>query len=66
MSTNLHLTNRKIGVYHGRPASIARLDIDTDLPMNPPVTANKDGFDSSGLLESINLTTQAEAFLHEM
>jgi hypothetical protein len=58
---------RKIGIYHGRPTSILRSDIDADLP---GVTVESDStsfeFDPTGLLESIQLTCQAEAFLHQM
>lgn len=58
---------RKIGIYHGRPTSIVRSDIDADLPGN---TAASDlvsfDFDATGLLDSIQLTCQAEAYLHQM
>ncbi|CAE7021677.1 hypothetical protein PTNB85_02458 [Pyrenophora teres f. teres] len=58
---------RKIGIYHGRPASISRSDIDVDLPKNRDTSRmNADSFNVTGLLESIYLTSQAEAFLHEI
>jgi hypothetical protein len=58
---------RKISVYHGRPISIARSDIDADLPQSSEAhLVNEDSFDPQGLLESIKLVGQAEAFLHEM
>jgi hypothetical protein len=58
---------RKIGIYHGRPTSIIRSDIDADLP-NITVSSESASFDfdATGLLESIQLTCQAEAFLHRM
>lgn len=59
--------NRKIGIYHGRPTSIVRSEIDVDLPRSPDANnLNDNSFDSSGLLESIHLTGQAELFLQEM
>ncbi|KAG9383588.1 Fungal trans multi-domain protein [Pyrenophora tritici-repentis] len=58
---------RKIGIYHGRPASIARSDIDVDLPKNHDTgRMNADSFNTTGLLESMYLTSQAEGFLHEI
>ncbi|KAH6639895.1 fungal-specific transcription factor domain-containing protein [Boeremia exigua] len=58
---------RKIGVYHGRPASINRSDIDADIPQSVEGgNISNDSFDTSGLLESIDLTRHAEAFLQEI
>ncbi|KZM21391.1 DNA binding [Ascochyta rabiei] len=58
---------RKIGIYHGRPASINPSDIDADIPQSPDGNnISNDSFDASGLLESIDLTRQAEAFLQEI
>jgi hypothetical protein len=58
---------RKIGIYHGRPASILRSDIDADLPGTTAANESTSlDFDPAGLLESIRLTCQAEAFLHQM
>ncbi|KAF1938599.1 hypothetical protein EJ02DRAFT_410076 [Clathrospora elynae] len=58
---------RKIGIYHGRPTSIVRSDIDADIPRSPDATQmNDDSFNPFGLLESIYLTGQAEAFLYEI
>jgi hypothetical protein len=61
------LNTRTIGIYHGRPTSILRSDIDAEMPQISDVDASlNDSFNASGLLESINLTGQAEAFLNEM
>jgi hypothetical protein len=58
---------RKIAIYHGRPTSIPRADIDADLPDNVASRASAiPNFEASGLLDSIHLTCQAEAFLHQM
>ncbi|KAL5119245.1 hypothetical protein ACEQ8H_002732 [Pleosporales sp. CAS-2024a] len=58
---------RKIGIYHGRPASILRSDVDADLPGNSAASElSSFDFDTTGLLESIQLTWQAEAFLHQI
>ncbi|KAK3676544.1 hypothetical protein LTR78_003820 [Recurvomyces mirabilis] len=58
---------RRIGIYHGRPASIHRSEIDVKLPSSEcdvigPSTASG----TSHLLQSIHLTSQAEAFLCEI
>ncbi|KAL6168157.1 hypothetical protein ACJQWK_05814 [Exserohilum turcicum] len=58
---------RKIGIYHGRPASIQRSDIDADFPTSFHTSGiDDDDFDATGLLESIHLTCQAEAFLYQI
>ncbi|KAG9196056.1 hypothetical protein G6011_01177 [Alternaria panax] len=63
----VYCMERKIGIYHGRPISIVRSDIDADLPQSSEAhLMNDDSFDPQGLLESIKLTRQAEAFLHEI
>lgn len=56
---------RKISIYHGRPTSIARSDIDTDLPTNLKLDA-RDFFEPSRLLASVQLTTLAESLQQEM
>ncbi|EUC31165.1 hypothetical protein COCCADRAFT_101951 [Bipolaris zeicola 26-R-13] len=63
----VYCMERSIGIYHGRPASISRSDIDCDLPSSStPNSIDGDTFDATGLLESIDLTCQAEAFLHQI
>ncbi|KAK5105866.1 hypothetical protein LTR62_001953 [Meristemomyces frigidus] len=58
---------RKIGIYHGRPASIHRDDVDVDLPSDQHTAVNSPAsFSALNLLQSIYLTNQAEAFLHEI
>jgi hypothetical protein len=58
---------RKIAIYHGRPTSIQRADIDADLPENVASRSSAiPNFEASGLLDCIQLTCQAEAFLHQM
>jgi hypothetical protein len=61
--------NRRIGAYHGRPASVSRSEIDVDIPMSPDPCGDhvsRTSFDSSHLIRSIELTGQIEAFLQEM
>ncbi|KAI4924478.1 hypothetical protein J4E85_007593 [Alternaria conjuncta] len=63
----VYCMERKIGIYHGRPISIVRSDIDADLPQRSEAhLMDDDRFDPQGLLESIELTRQAEAFHHEI
>jgi hypothetical protein len=65
--TLMKISFRKIGIYHGRPTSILRSDIDADLPGNTVTSESASfDFDATGLVESIQLTHQAEAFLHQM
>jgi hypothetical protein len=63
------LVHRRIGAYHGRPASISRSEIDVDVPA-PQMSYNNDSvrnvFDPSNLIASIALTGQIEASLLEM
>lgn len=61
------MVDRRIGIYHGRPASILRSDIDVEMPSSSREGAGPlDSFDPLLLLEAIKLTDQAEAFLSEM
>ncbi|XPS78642.1 hypothetical protein M3J09_010652 [Ascochyta lentis] len=63
----VYCMERKIGIYHGRPTSILRSDIDADLPLGVHECAGlNDGFDSSLLIDAIKLTGQAEASLREI
>jgi hypothetical protein len=61
--------HRRIGAYHGRPASISRSEIDVGMPA-PQVSGQDDSvrnpFDIANLLASIELTSQIEASLLEM
>jgi hypothetical protein len=59
--------HRRIGIYHGRPASIHSSEIDVALPSDHSDTMISSAvFGSSYLIQSVHLTRQAEAFLHEM
>ncbi|KAH3920577.1 hypothetical protein HBI56_071890 [Parastagonospora nodorum] len=58
---------RKIAIYHGRPTAISRSEVDADFPSSPDTSGSTDvDYDTTRLLESIHLTCQAEAFLHQM
>jgi hypothetical protein len=69
LDTNHHGSHRRIGAYHGRPASVSRSEIDVDMPMSAEPCGDDSSlmlFDSSHLIRSIELTGQIEAFLQEM
>lgn len=56
---------RKLSIYHGRPTSISRSDINAQMPQSSSEESTSDNT-RAGLLESIDITQQAEDFLHEM
>lgn len=63
--------NRRIGAYHGRPASISRTEIDADMPAPLPSCDSDSASaqrlpDHIHLLASIELTGQIEMSLQEM